>query len=193
MSTHQFHTTTDVVNLVKQDGRRIEGIKAGIHSTSIIIPGGEWPIEEGDALERLRGSGIVDRYIVTDPNFRDSSQLGPHFQVKYRKPSATEQPSTVVYNLHGVNSRVNNNSTDNSVNVVRYGSEDTFDHIREAIKQLNVSDESERTELLAKVTDLESAKDTPQYTTLYRDFVGTIADHYSLLAPLAAALAYWLK
>lgn len=184
---HEFETNA-TITLVKRDGSRVGGIEAGIHSTSILIGGGDWPIEEGDILERARESGIVDRYEVTNPGFRDSEDYGPHFQVKYRLASAQPATTSTVYNLHGPNSRVNIGSTDNSVNTVNETTNRLFADMRQVILT-KVEAEHERQPLLAAVTDMEQTAGKPGFLQKYQGFMEVAANHATVIGPFLPALA----
>ena len=104
------------------NGSRHEGVKALFNGKSIIIPDEKIPISPGDAILRQLPSGLVERFIVTDPGFI-TGQLGikSHYQVKYRREGT--QPEGVpgyVIHVSGPNARVNLNSIDNSQNSVSY-------------------------------------------------------------------------
>jgi hypothetical protein len=100
--------------------------------------------------------------------------------------------ATVTQNFHlyGPNSRINTNSTDNSVNVASVLSEKTFVHMREAAQ--SISDESERAKILSRLDDLESTRGSSGFLSAYQTFIATVADHMTVFAPFIPALAQML-
>lgn len=112
--------TNDRVTLVKRDGTVVrENIPATVSSKQITTLMPDLPIEVGDHFLRQLPSKLVEDYIVTDPGFRSGvSPIPPHFQTKVQRSDApAASPQTIIATFHGANSRVNVNSTDNSVNI----------------------------------------------------------------------------
>jgi hypothetical protein len=110
----------DIVTIERQDGTRFKRVRAQVSAKSIIIPDSNIPIEPGDAVLRALPSGVVERFIVTEPGFHAPFHTIPaHYQIKYRRegtgPAGT--PGYVIQ-VSGENSRVNVNSVDNSSNAV---------------------------------------------------------------------------
>ena len=108
------------VTIERQDSSRHEGVRALVSGEMILIPDAKVPIESNDAILRQLPSGLVERLIVTDPNFYTQHHGIPaHYQIKYRREGQkpAENPG---YNFHlsGDNSRVNINSLDKSTNTV---------------------------------------------------------------------------
>jgi hypothetical protein len=112
----------DKVTLVKKDGTVVKAdIPASVSATQIITFVTEFPIEVDDHLLRQLPNGLVEDYIVSDPAYFSgvAGAIPPSYQIKVRRtgvPAASQQ--TIIANFHGPNSRMNVNSTDNSVNVV---------------------------------------------------------------------------
>lgn len=77
---------TDIVVLERQDGTRIENIKASVQPEMIFIPDGKLPIEPGDLILRALPSGVVERLTITEPGFY-AQQLGmsAHYQARYER------------------------------------------------------------------------------------------------------------
>jgi hypothetical protein len=112
--------TNDRVTLVKKDGTVVrENIPATVSSKQITTFMPDLPIEVGDHFLRQLPSKLVEDYIVTDPAFRSGvAPIPPHFQTKVRRTDAPlAPPQTIIATFHGANSRMNLNSTDNSVNI----------------------------------------------------------------------------
>lgn len=112
----------DRVTLIKKDGTIVRSdIPATVSTGQITTFVADLPIEVGDHFLRKLPNTLVDDYIVTDPGYHSgiAGAIQPHYQVKVRRSDApAAPPQTIVANLHGPNSRMNMNSTDNSVNVV---------------------------------------------------------------------------
>jgi len=75
----------DVVSLVKQDGRRMDGIEARVQTDLIMIGDTALPIEEGDYIIRSLPSGLEERYQVLDKGYNvglgpGRSGIPPHYR-----------------------------------------------------------------------------------------------------------------
>jgi hypothetical protein len=74
-----------------------------------------------------------------------------------KKPEAS---TTTVYHVKGDNSRVNVNTTDNSVNLMVKTSEQIFANLRQTLES-GVPQGAERTDILATLTTLEQEQGSP--------------------------------
>ena len=92
--------------------------------------------------------------------------------------------------VSGPNSRVNIQSTDQSTNTVVTG--DIFNDVRKALDN-GVQDEAQRTELKQLLDDLEAAKDRKNFTARYQAFIGSAANHMTVIAPFLTPLAGLLQ
>jgi len=95
------------------------------------------------------------------------------------------------FHLHGPNSRINMNSTDNSVNVGSVSNEKTFVQMREAAQ--SISDESERATIVSRLDALESAKGTTGFLPAYQSFISSVADYMTIFGPFIPALTQMLS
>jgi hypothetical protein len=95
-------------------------------------------------------------------------------------------PMTNVF--HGDGGRVNINSTDNSVTIINKDSAKLFQDLRTAIVG-GIADEAKRNEVLESVTAMEAGTKDGTFSEKYRQFVATVADHISIVAPFLGALA----
>jgi hypothetical protein len=85
-----------------------------------MIPDERVPLSSNDTILRQLPSGIIEKMIITNPGFiHEALGVKGHYQAKYRT-AGEGSPTTPGYIFHvtGPNSRVNINSTDNSVNSV---------------------------------------------------------------------------
>lgn len=135
---------TDTVELLKRDGTSVKGIKASVQKASITIFDVSAVIEPHDLLIRTASNGIQETYEVIDPVFHEKFHSIPaNYQIQVRKlgvPEAKSEVQSITYNVTGAGSRVNHNSTDNSVNTIMLNSEvqGSLDTIREEIEKANL-------------------------------------------------------
>jgi hypothetical protein len=114
---------TDTVSLLKKDGQRFEGIKASVQSEKIFVSGADYLVESGDLIQRKMSNGGEETFEVIDPGFHEKFHSIPAgYQMTVKKlgiPEARAAVQNVTYNIAGNNARINQNSVDNSVNVVK--------------------------------------------------------------------------
>jgi hypothetical protein len=105
-------------------------------------------------------------------------------------PQTDERKDVVAQNIHfdGDNSRFNVNGTDNSVNVV---SQDVFTQLRETTA--SIADQAARTDILARIEDLEKAKGSGSFLQAYQNFMASVAAHVTVFAPFLPVLAKMLS
>ena len=113
----------DTISLVKPDGTVIENIKASVQPQIIFIFDDTLPIEENDKIYRKLPNSLVETYLVLDRGFHSKFHGIPgHYQIKVRKEGSIkeEKYSSMIniYNANGLNSRININSTDNSITYI---------------------------------------------------------------------------
>lgn len=140
---------TDTVKVLKQDGEIISDIKSSIQKNKIFIQRSDILIETGDLVQRSMSNGAEETYKVIDPGFHEKFHSIPAgYQmdvIKLGLPEAKAAVQHITYNISGTNNRINQNSTDNSVNVVN-SNPDLQEHIaelRNEIDRLRLSKEEE--------------------------------------------------
>jgi len=136
----------DNVTLVKADGTVAkEQVPALVTGNMIFTADKHLPVEVGDYLLRDLPNGLVEKYEVRNPKYYDVGHgLDAHFQIDVVRAGAPQAQATVVQgitnNFTGPNSRVNINSTDNSINVTADFSSDQLrdfiDQVRPVLSQL---------------------------------------------------------
>ncbi len=141
---------TDTVKVLKQNGEIISDIRSSVQKDKIFIQRSDILIETGDLIQRSMTNGAKETYKVIDPGFHEKLHSIPAgYQmdvIKLGLPEAKAAVQHVTYNISGVNNRFNQNSTDNSVNIVNSNSE-IQEHIaalRDEIDRLNLSKEEQR-------------------------------------------------
>lgn len=146
----------DTVALLKQDGSRVEGIKATVSGSDKIIFSAYQNhspdpvrVDPSDLLIRTTSVG-EETFRVMDPRFYEQgiAGFGPHYQCQVKKLGLPEAVAAVQhithnYNVSGVNARVNVNSTDNSTNIVNIDSQVTqhIDTLRSEIQNAGLTAE----------------------------------------------------
>lgn len=98
---------------------------------------------------------------------------------------APANPLTI--NVGGFNARVNLHSTDNSTNTYIASEIDVFDNLRNLL--VHSVPLEQRSELLARVNEMEGSVGTPTFVTRYNAFIQAAANHMTILAPLIPSLS----
>jgi hypothetical protein len=135
----------DKISIRKQNGACYENRLATISSSELIVFKGNAPlIESGDLIERQMSNGGGDTFRVIDPCFHEGhSSFGPHYQMRVQKLGLVEARQAVEsithsYNITGDNARINNNSIDNSTNIVNRSPE-LANHIENLRTELRIA------------------------------------------------------
>ena len=123
-------------------------------------------IEPGDLIVRHLSVGADETYLVVDPEFHERfGSFEPSYQMHVRRADALEVGrASVVFNVTGHNARVNQNSVDNSVNVVDVNPEllDLVRGLREAISSAQIDDEARSAALeIADAVELQFGTGKP--------------------------------
>lgn len=153
---------TDSVDLIKADGTRKVGLKASVQKTKIFMAADGLLIEPEDLILRKMSNGAEETYRVIDPGFHErfhSIPAGYQMDViKLGLPEAKRAVQSVTYNFNGHNARVNQNSTDNSTNVVNIDAR-VVQHIEDLRNGILHSDlaESEKEEAIEIIDEVDSA------------------------------------
>lgn len=141
---------TDTISVLKQNGESFEGIKASVQSDKIFIEGAQPFIETGDLIRRKMSNGGEETFRVLDPGFHEKFHAIPAgYQMKVVKlgvPEAAKHIQNITYNVSGQNARINQNSVDNSHNVVSVNSDavELLSALRVEISRMGLSPDQER-------------------------------------------------
>jgi hypothetical protein len=152
----------DRLTLVKANGTVVrENIQAQVSAGQIITFDADLPLEPGDHFLRSLPCGLVEDYVVDDPNFMTGSHGIPSsFQSKVHRSREAAAPAQQVIqqitnHFHGNNSRVTY-GTDNSINVVNQLQPVAVANLVEQIKpHVGSLPEPQRTEIAAPLKLLE--------------------------------------
>ena len=141
---------SDTVSVLEQDGQRFEGIKAAVDSDKISIMRSDIPIETGDLVSRKMSNGAEETFRVLDPGFHEKFHSIPAgYQMRVVKlgvPEAAKAMQNITYNITGHNARINQNSVDNSTNVVSVNPDvvELLAALRSEISRMDLSPEQMR-------------------------------------------------
>jgi hypothetical protein len=151
---------TDKISVLKQDGTRIDNIKASVQTNLIFTDRSDVLVESGDLIQRKMSNGGEETFTVIDPKFHEKIHgIGAHYQMEVKKlgiPEAKKAVQNITYNITGANARINQNSTDNSINIA-VTSPEVLEHlsaIRTEIDRL-ITDNNEKTAAKEVVTAIE--------------------------------------
>ena len=153
----------DTVEVLRKDGKVVSGLKASVQAGGIYLvgPPPDLLIEPEDLVRRKMSNGGEETFVVLDPGFHEGmGGIPPSYQMKVRKlgvPEAQRAVQNITYNISGPNARVNNNSTDNSVNTVTMNSTvaNYISQLRSEIEAAAISDDAK-----AEARDVVDAVET---------------------------------
>lgn len=152
----------DTIDILKSDGTEVAGRKASVQKNKIFMEADGLLIEPGDLILRRMSNGAKETYRVIDPGFHeDFHQIKAHYQMDVHKlgmPEAKSAVQNITYNVSGNNTRINQNSVDNSTNVVHIDNR-ALQHIealRQELKQVDLP-ESDRAAAFEIVDEVEEA------------------------------------
>ncbi len=138
-----------------------------------------------DSVLQVKGSRDYWRVTDTEDIFIDNIFIS--FDVRVEKINSVGKQTRptkslgTIFNLQGTHARVNFNSNDNSVNISHQNTENVFADMRQVI-QNQIQNESDKAQILSKIDELEKSVGTKEFLTKYQEFIGTTADHISLIA-----------
>jgi hypothetical protein len=182
-----FH---DSIAIVKKNGQRFENINASVQKNKIFHAAAHIPVEEGDIYERKLSNGLVERYEVLDAGYYDvRGSIGPHYQSDVRKLTklSSSPSSNINVQVIGPNARFNYQSNDSSTNTSLTDSGGVFHDIRLALEQA-ISDQQESQNVQSLLDELQKAQGTSSFNSKYRQFISSVADHITIVAPFIPRL-----
>ncbi|HGJ9032828.1 hypothetical protein FA101_03745 [Pseudomonas aeruginosa] len=183
---------TDTISVQKQNGEKIEGLKAAVQSHQIDLDRADILIEVGDLIERRMSNGATETYEVIDPVFHEAFHGIPaHYQMKVKKlgvPEAKARIQSITYNINGNNARVNHGSVDNSTNTVTIsgGLQEHVDSLRQIIATLqDVQERKDATDIVDAV-EVNLASQKPSKTVV-STLLGALP-HVASISTIASAI-----
>ena len=187
--------TNDSLILRKTDGT-VRKFQGRITSGKLTTFDSTLPCVEGDTVEHDLPNGQVDRFEILDTGFHPGlpPEIGPHFQMKLRKvthltpSSAPANSVTNIYNVHGPNARFNNQSVDQSHNVVGVGEDELFQKLKDAIQAAS-TDAPQREQLLMAVDEMSAHAGKPSFGDRFQSFMALASNCMTVITPFLPALA----
>lgn len=183
----------DNIEILKQDGTRIEKLKASVQKNKILLFNHSVLVQPGDLILRKMSNGAEETYQVVDPGFHENFHGIPaHYQMDVRKlgiPEGKRAIQHITFNISGPNARVNQGSVDNSFNFVGQNQEitDLIGALRAEISKagLSLDEHEEATEVLCSIEEnLQSPKPKKAVVTA---LLGALP-HIATIATLGKAI-----
>ncbi|MBP1085347.1 MULTISPECIES: hypothetical protein [Pseudomonas] len=156
----------DSISVLKTNGQRFDGLKASVQKGKVFLWDSSIFIEPKDLIIRHMSNGGTETLEVTEPGFHEAvMDFEAHYQMSVRRMGEAEAElvsHSTIYNFHGDNARVNNQSVDNSTNTVNSNSEisDLVAALRAQVETLDLEG-PERLEALEVVDEIKSQLDSP--------------------------------
>jgi hypothetical protein len=158
----------DKVSVLKNNGEVFDEVQASVQSKKTFIQRSDILIETGDLIQRLMSNGAIETYEVIDPGFHEGlGGIPAGYQIVHKNlglPEAKKAIQSITYNLSGANSRVNNNSVDNSTNILNNNSEllEGVAALREEIQRINLSEQETQDALeVVDAIDIQCQSEKP--------------------------------
>jgi hypothetical protein len=136
----------DKIKVLKPDGQESSELSASVQSKGIYLMSSSVLIEPNDLIQRIMSNGGTETFQVLDPGFHEGMgrNMPAHYQMKVKKlglPETEKAIQSITYNLNGNNTRVNNESTDNSTNVVNINNDlsETIEALKTEIHRLELT------------------------------------------------------
>ena len=152
----------DKIQVLKSDGTKSSEMNASVQSKGIYLMRSDVLVEPSDLIQRVMSNGGIETFQVLDPGFHEGAggSIPAHYQMKVKKlglPEAEKAIQSITYNISGPNARVNNNSTDNSSNVVNINNDlsESIEALKAEVNRLELSaqEKSEAIEVIGAIED----------------------------------------
>jgi hypothetical protein len=152
----------DKIDILKQNGTRYSGLSASVQSKNIFMDHNGILVEPNDLIFRKMSNGAEETFTVIDPGFHEKFfEIEAGYQMTVQKlglPEASVAVRNITFHISGNNARVNQNSIDNSLNIVRpeYDIAQHIEVLKKEIKQANIS-EIEKADALEVIDEIHDA------------------------------------
>jgi hypothetical protein len=183
----------DTIDLVKPDGRRIDGIKAVVQPAEIITLDTALEAGEGDVIERRQEDGEVERYRVTRAAVEPAQGAVPAFgRILVRKEEAAgpAAETRVVYGVAGPEVQIRLFSSEAQQVITHLPSDDFFAHLQYAAA--GIADEEEKGRLLAALDGLRHAYGGPDIALRASEFAALAVGHRKVYGRYLAGIGQLL-
>lgn len=154
-----------------------------------------WYVEDGDYLERDLPGDRIEKFTIKNNGYQPAGKISPErYECIVTKGDTFDREaySSITYNLHGDNSRVYNNSVDNSSNII---SSDNGSEVFILLNKIIDEQLSSNSVLLNLVKDMEQSHKDKSFVSLetYQKFIAQAANQMTLFSPFIPALTEMLK
>lgn len=184
----------DSVRIEKTGGEVLGPVKALVTKGKIKALAGH-PIEPGDVLIREMPHGNDERYVVDEPGYMQGvdKDIPPHFQAEVHRenaaPKAPAAPAHTTNNFYGANARINQNSSDHSINITIESADGVFNDLRSELRA-SIADSQKQQELLQLVDEMQESKDDQEKMSgKLGQFISKGADVMTIISPFIPLLA----
>lgn len=140
---------TDTVLLIKQDGTRVENIKASVQSKKIFIDRSDILIEPSDLIQRKMSNGGEETYQVIDPGFHEKLfNIPAGYQITHKKlglPESKKVVQNITYN-HNIHIAGDNNGiavSGNKNTIINSQFDEKFIQLIQAVEQSQITNKHE--------------------------------------------------
>lgn len=153
---------SDTIDLLKSDGTKKTGLKASVQKSKVFMDANGVLVEPQDLIIRRMSNGAEETYRVIDPGFHENFHgIKAHYQMEVHKlglPEAKSAVQSITYNITGSNARVNQNSIDNSTNIVQVDAR-AIQYVEALRKEIDGSSlsASEKAEAKEVIDEVDSA------------------------------------
>jgi len=164
---------TDKITIMKCNGEKYENLSASVQKNQIFLHGSQYLVEPGDLAQRKMSNGAIETFKIIDPGFNESfHEIPAGYQmdvVKLGLPEADNAIKQMTINISGNHVRVNQNSVDNSVNIV-HGQQDIIEQVqllKKEVEKLKLSkEESDSAFDLINAIESQVTNETPSKTVV---------------------------
>lgn len=189
---------TDIIDVLNPDGMLVaENLKASVQGGNFVgLTANGLLVEPGYLIVRKMSNGGKEKYLVVEPNFYEGDgTFEAHYQMTVRRAElADKAPApghTLNINMSGHGSRVNFQSTDNSVNTVYVNSQVSqhLDNLRTEIRKsdLSTEDKDEALEIVDQVE--QNAQSAKPKKTIVAALLGALPDVAKFATSISSILA----
>lgn len=178
---------------MRPDGSRSASLPAAVDQEKIYTQNADVPIEVQDKIERDLPGGRVELLMIDDVHcWSGIGSIESFYEITYSRDNRRQReanPTGLSISVSGSpQAHVNVHSTDSSTTIVELPADEMFSRLREQI-ETNLRDSPEFDKLIDQVDRMERTLGTKEFGSAYKDFMATVADHVTVIAPLLPALA----
>lgn len=174
--------------LLKQDGREIE-IIASIQPQKIYVRDITIPFEEGDVIIQTLPSGIQKQYTIIDTVCYANGRPTDHWELTFEK--VNNKQNRVTSNIINIQAnKIYVDSIDNSTNSqIDESILSTFEEIKNTLQKEIIGDRV----IIEALDELIASVGSEKYSSKYDEFIQSVANHMSIIAPFIPFLSNLLR